>query len=228
MFLTPSEIKAKYGIDPTHVRRDLKDVGCRTKEYIFCNRKCLAYYEPDVIEIVNKKNERKKISNLRYDRRPNVMRGTKSELKKIMDPKKYIKLRNAWFGMMRRCYTDDRKDYHHYREARITICDEWLENFDSFALWAVNNGMELDLSLDRINNEKGYSPDNCRWTTKLVQNNNSSAVHTVIFRGEEKTLRGWSEELGIKQETLYTRIFTNGWSVEKALTTPVRKFRTPQ
>lgn len=223
MYLTPNEIKAKYGIDPTHVRRDLRDAGCRTKEYIFCNRRCLSYYEPDVIKIVEARNKRKKIAECRYDRRPNVMKGTKSDLKKVINKTMYRKLRNAWYGMMRRCYTNDRKDYHHYREAGVSICDEWLNSFDSFAMWSLKNGVELDLSLDRIDNDKGYSPENCRWTTHLVQSNNSSSVHTLTYLGEEKTIREWADSLGMRQETLYARIFQSGWSVEKALTTPIRK-----
>lgn len=151
------------------------------------------------------------------------MRGTKSELKKVIDKAMYRKLRNAWYGMMRRCYTDDRKDYHHYREAGITVCDEWLNSFDSFVIWALNNGVKLELTLDRTNNESGYCPENCRWVSAIEQNNNNSMVHTLVYQGEEKTIREWADSLGMRQETLYSRIFQSGWSVEKALTTPVRK-----
>ena len=223
MYMTPTEIQKEFGMAPAHVKRDLADVGCRTKPYVFCGRNCISYYRPDVEKIMAERARRKEISRKRYDARPNVLIGTKSQLMKVMPKKMYKKLRNAWFGMMRRCYTDDRKDYHHYREAGVTVCDEWLNSFDSFALWAINNGVEENLTIDRIDNEKGYSPDNCRWTTRKVQNNNNSFVITVRYQGEEKTITEWAEEYGINRDTLYARIITNKWPVEKALTTPTRK-----
>lgn len=221
MYLTPNDIQKKYGIAPAHCYRDLVEQGeCRTKPYIFCNRKCTSYYEPDVIEFVKQKKKRAEETENRYKNRPNVMRGTKSQLKKVLDKKTYVKLRNAWYGMMRRCYTDERPDYHHYREFGITICDEWLNNFDSFALWSLNNGMEEHLTLDRIDNNEGYSPDNCRWVSKKIQNNNTSVNRTLTFRGEEKTLSEWADTMGLNYDVLWARIKA-GWSVERALTTPL-------
>ncbi len=223
MYLTPSEIKAKYGIDPTHVKRDLMMRGARTKEYIFCNRKCYSYYEPDVQKIIENKKDRKKKHDIRYDKRPDVIRGIKSELKKVIDNKLYVKLRNAYYGMLRRCYTDEREDYHNYREHGIRVCDEWLNSFDKFALWAINNGVEENLTLDRINNNGNYEPSNCRWVSRYVQNNNKAIVHTIRYNGEEKTISDWAAEYGIKRKTLAYRLLVSGWSVEKSLTTPTRK-----
>lgn len=229
MYMTPTEIQKEFGLAPAHVKRDLADVGCKTKPYIFCGRKCTSYFRPDVERIMAERTARREQSKKRYDARPNVLVGTKSQLMKVVPKSLYKKLRNAWFGMMRRCYTDDRKDYRHYREAGITMCDEWLNSFDSFALWAINNGVEEDLSLDRINTEKGYSPDNCRWATKKQQNNNSSTATTVRYQGEEKTITEWAEEYGINRDTLYSRVMVAKWPIEKALTTPVakRKKTTP-
>lgn len=217
-WITVSQIEKKYGI--THVQRFMD--GSEKKEYIFCGRKCHAYKRDEVEERLWQREKRKKAARQRYAKRPNINFGTHSRIKKVLDKKLYMKLRNAWYGMMRRCYTDDRPDYHHYRERGITMCDEWLKSFDEFALWSLDNGVKLNLSLDRINNDKGYSPNNCRWVTKTTQNNNSSQNITVTFRGEEKTIGEWAQELGIKYGTLYSRIVVNNWPPEKALAKPVR------
>lgn len=218
-WLTVSQIEQRYGI--THVQRAMRKY--ERKEYLFYGRRCHAYREQDVLAEIEARKERKRTALKRYDKRPNIKMGTHSRLKKIMDKTLYAKLRNAWYGMMRRCYTEDRPDYHHYRERKIAVCGEWLNSFDEFALWALDNGVEVGLSLDRIDNDKGYSPDNCRWATKTAQNNNSSQNITVVFQGEEKTLGEWAKERGIHYHTLYNRIIVHKWDIERALTTPVRK-----
>jgi hypothetical protein len=217
-WMTVSQIEKTYGI--THVQRFMQ--GSEKKEYIFCGRKCHAYLKTEVEKRLEQRKERYKAAKQRYAKRPNVNFGTHSRLKKVLDKTLYMKLRNAWYGMMRRCYTDDRPDYHHYREQNISVCEEWLNSFDEFALWALDNGVQLDLSLDRNNNNEGYNPDNCRWVTKTAQNNNSSQNITVVFRGEEKTIGEWAKELGIKYGTLYSRIVVNHWPPEKALTKVIR------
>lgn len=223
MWLKSTEVKAKYGISPGHCRRDMLAHGCRTKPYTFCGKTVLSYYEPDVKRIVEERDAKKKKAKDRYAARPDVMRGTRSKLKKVLPDKMYKKLQNAWFGMMRRCYTNDRPDYRHYREFGITICDEWLNSFDEFALWSLNNGVDYPLSLDRIDNDKGYSPENCRWVTKIVQGNNTSVNRVVRYMGEEKTIAELAAEYGIKYHTLYYRIVTKGWPVEEALEISVTK-----
>lgn len=220
MYLTSKEVHQKYGISPAHCRRDLAEKGCRVKNYTFCGRVCCSYYEPDVKRLVAERDARKAKKRENYAFRPDVMRGTKSKLKKVIPERMYIKLRNAWFGMMRRCYTNDRPDYHHYRSFGITICDEWLNDFDSFALWALNNGVAYDLSLDRIDNDKGYSPDNCRWTTRTQQNNNSSQNKIIRYNGKEQTLAEWAREYNINYEKLWHRV-NAGWPIKDALTKPL-------
>ena len=77
------------------------------------------------------------------------------------------------------------------------------------------------LTLDRINNDKGYYPDNCRWITMQEQSNNRRTNHLVTYKGQTKTVAQWSTELGINRYTLFKRLQHN-WSVEKALSTPVK------
>lgn len=218
-WMTASQIEKEFGV--THVQRMMSK--CEQREYVFCGRKCHAYKRSDVIARIQQRNKYFSSARKRYEKRPNIKKGTHSRLKKVLDKTLYLKLRNAWYGMMRRCYTEDRPDYQHYRDQKISVCNEWLNSFDEFALWALDNGVKAELSLDRIDNNKGYSPDNCRWATKTIQNNNSSQNITVTFRGEEKTIGEWAAELGIKYHTLYNRIMVKGWSAEKAFTTPIKK-----
>lgn len=224
-YLRSKEVYEKYGISPAHCHRDLAEKGCKIKKYVFCGRECSSYYEPDVKRIVGELRERQAKTKAHYATRPNVMRGEKSGLKKVLSKDMYRKLRNAWYGMMRRCYTDDRPDYHHYREFGIAICDEWLNSFDAFALWSLNNGMEKELSLDRIDNDRGYSPDNCRWVTKKQQNNNTSVNTTILYNGKEYTIAELSDIYGVPYPRLWNRI-SSGWKIEDALHEPRTKSAT--
>jgi hypothetical protein len=91
----------------------------------------------------------------------------------------------------------------------------------------MSSGYKEGLTLDRIDNNKGYSPDNCRWVTVKEQSNNRRSNTHLVFRGERKTVTQWADETGISRETLYKRL-TNGWDAEKTLTTPTRKYTKKQ
>lgn len=82
------------------------------------------------------------------------------------------RLYNVWRGMKDRCYSQTHKYYKHYGGRGITVCTEWLHDFAAFQRWALSHGYQDDLSIDRIDNDKGYSPDNCRWATATEQRHN--------------------------------------------------------
>jgi hypothetical protein len=90
------------------------------------------------------------------------------------------RLYNIWCGMKQRCYYAPNKEYHNYGARGIVVCDEWRNDFLAFYNWAIANGYRDDLTIDRIDNDKGYSPDNCRWATAREQRLNQRPRKTVI------------------------------------------------
>lgn len=133
---------------------------------------------------------------------------------------KRTRLGRIWNNMKKRCNNERHESYKYYGEKGIKVCEEWSKNFDSFKHWAENNGYDDSLTIDRIDNSKDYCPENCRWATPKEQGNNRIDNHLIYFNGQEMTLTQWSEILGMDFRTLYRRLHS-GWSVEKALTTPV-------
>lgn len=123
--------------------------------------------------------------------------------------------------MMCRCYTESTTHYENYGGKGIRVCKEW-HNFMNFYNWAMANGYRDDLTIDRIDGNKDYEPSNCRWATKKEQSNNLLSNNVISFNGKTMTMAQWSEELGINRNTLDKRIRT-GWTIEKAMTTPVNK-----
>ena len=132
------------------------------------------------------------------------------------------RLYHIYHSMKARCYRKNSSDYNRWGARGIKICDEWLKDFINFYKWAMENGYQEGLSIDRIDNSKGYSPENCRWATAKEQANNTRRNRILVFNGEKHTLAEWAEIVGIDKNILGNRIITSGWSVEKALTTPVK------
>ena len=98
------------------------------------------------------------------------------------------RLYHIWQGMKYRCLNKNGRRYKDYGGRGITICEEWKNDFQAFCNWAVCNGYRDDLSIDRIDNDKGYSPDNCRWATATEQNRNrrntvAKSTHPAYYEG---------------------------------------------
>ena len=126
----------------------------------------------------------------------------------------------AWRHMLQRCENANDKFFACYGGRGIKVCTEW-HNYEAFLEWSLNNGYAENLTIDRINVNGDYSPDNCRWATQKEQQNNKTNNCLLTLNGVTKTKRQWSEETGIGYTTICKRLLL-GWTVERALTEPVK------
>ena len=151
----------------------------------------------------------------------------------IKDNEIKARLSRILSSMITRCYNPKHKFYKNYGGKGITICDEWTceKGLDNFYDWAISNGYYYEkekcgyskLSIDRIDNDKGYSPDNCRWATRYEQNNNRKNSIIVEYNGEKDTLKNFCKKLGLDYHAVFLRIYRRKWTVEKALSIPINK-----
>ena len=182
------------------------------------------------------------------------------------------RLYKLWCGMIDRCENPKASSFDNYGKRGISVCDEW-HNFGVFREWAMTNGYADGFTIDRVDNDDGYSPENCRWATWKEQANNRRSNRKIEYNGETKnisewaeffgidlkrfnsaiqrgrsieqilswenrgkpyrielthngethTLLEWSKIIGISKHTLDMRLRKYGWSVDRALTTPVKR-----
>jgi hypothetical protein len=116
----------------------------------------------------------------------------------------------TWIGIKQRCYNPKCKGYKNYGGRGIDMWKHWRTDFPKFNEWAISNGYEKGLTLDRIDNEKGYYPENCRFATWTVQAFNKRSTHWVIIKGVEKPLKEWAQILGLSENQMYNKIHREG------------------
>ncbi|WP_277679659.1 hypothetical protein [Gracilibacillus dipsosauri] len=135
------------------------------------------------------------------------------------------RLYRIWAGMKSRCTNRNATHYESYGGRGITVCVEWLNSFESFRDWALLNGYNDDLSIDRIDVNGNYEPDNCRWVTREEQGRNRRTNSIFKIDGVEKPLVVWCEKFNIPYRTVKSRLAL-GWDIKKALTVPIKsKYR---
>jgi hypothetical protein len=125
----------------------------------------------------------------------------------------------TWQNIKSRCTNKQNEFYNSYGARGIKVCDEWLKSFKIFYN-DMGEPPAKNYSIERINNNKGYNKENCRWATKEEQANNKRTSHKLEYEGRIMTVKQWSEDKGIKYGTLLCRLNNYGWSVERSLTTP--------
>lgn len=124
---------------------------------------------------------------------------------------------NIRHGMIQRCYNQNNPYYKNYGARGIKVCDEWLnreQGLINFYNWAINNGYRDDLTIDRIDVNGDYTPQNCRWSSMGVQENNRRNNRYITYNNETKTMMQWSKTLGIKYDTLFYHFVKKGKSMD--------------
>lgn len=117
-------------------------------------------------------------------------------------------LYKVWRDMRTRCENENNIAYHRYGGRGIEVCDEW-KKFDNFKDWALDAGYNKGLTIDRVDNNSGYTPTNCRWVDWDTQGNNRSTNHIVEYNGHRHNIMEWAKILGVNYSTLWGRIKRN-------------------
>ena len=124
------------------------------------------------------------------------------------------RLYNIYQNMKQRCYYKKSIGYKNYGGRGIKVCDEWKNDYVKFYEWSINNGYKDNLTIDRININGIYEPNNCRWITRKEQNNNMRTNRYITYNNQTKTIAQWAETLNMSPQKLKYRI--DHWSIEKA------------
>lgn len=130
------------------------------------------------------------------------------------------RLYETWKNMRRRCNDPANKRYEQYGGRGIKVCSEWDE-YLPFRSWAMSSGYSEELTIDRIDVDGDYCPENCRWATLTEQMNNMTTNRNIMYNGETRTMSEWAREFGITYGAMNHRI-QRGWSMERIQNTPLR------
>lgn len=128
------------------------------------------------------------------------------------------RLFNIWQGMRRRCFNKNDSSFIHYGARGITICSEWSD-YSVFKKWALSNGYNDSLTIERNDVDGNYCPENCSWIPFNLQARNTRNNRVVCINGKNKLMTDWIKESNVTRTTVYDRI-RKGWSVEEALFKP--------
>jgi hypothetical protein len=143
-------------------------------------------------------------------------------------------LYSIWIAVKNRCYNPNTKDWSNYGGRGVHVCGEWVNNFICFYNWALSNGWEKGLYIDKDIKAKElgveallYSPERCMFVTPKVSSNNVRSNRVLEFKGKQQNLSQWAEEFKINRCTLRDRLKA-GWTIRDALTKPLRDINAPR
>ncbi len=128
----------------------------------------------------------------------------------------------AWAAMKERCYRKKYHGYINYGGRGILVCARWKDSFESFLL-DMGRKPSIKYSLDRIDVNGDYCPENCRWATHKEQANNKNTNRILTYSGRTLNIQGWADIIGVSNRTILSRL-RRGWSIEKTLSIPVKKY----
>ena len=126
----------------------------------------------------------------------------------------HYRLKTIWKNMITRCYDKKSKDYKYYGEKGVSVYNGWKKSFSMFCVWALTNGYDSNLTLDRIDVNGDYCPENCRWVSMAMQNRNKSQTRNIEINGRVKCLKDWCNELGVNYYTVSQRIHRGKSEIE--------------
>ena len=138
------------------------------------------------------------------------------------DGRKGTRLYRIYYNILARCYNPNANAYIHYGARGIKMCEKWLESFTNFKEWSITNGYSDGLTIDRIDVNGDYCPENCRWVTLQEQGFNRRNNHYITIGEQTKPLDEWSKLFGVNPKTVRSRLHL-GWNIITALNTPIRR-----
>lgn len=133
------------------------------------------------------------------------------------------RLYRIWQSMISRCENKNNNRYYAYGRRGIRVCDDWRNDFMAFYNWAMENGYRDNLTIDRKDNDKDYSPRNCKWSTSYEQANNKRTNRTVEYKGVRKNVKQWVNYFGFNYKYFHEKLKKCEWSIEKLLEIPYFK-----
>lgn len=137
------------------------------------------------------------------------------------------RLYQTWRNMVNRCYRKDTDSYYLYGAKGIEVCPEWRNDFNAFRKWAYENGYNDSLTIERNNNSKGYSPDNCKWATPKEQSRNTSRNHILTYNNYSYPIAVWAEKMNMKPGTVlsYAERYGDNFAIDKILEIYAKKHK---
>lgn len=126
------------------------------------------------------------------------------------------KLYHTWYAIKQRCYYTKHIGYKHYGGRGIRMFKEWRDDYLAFKKWSIENGYNDNLTIDRIDVNGDYTPDNCRWVDTIIQANNKRNNILFTYKGKTQSLKLWCKELGVSYKTATTRYY-RGHTLEECL-----------
>lgn len=185
-------------------------IGEGTQEYrkpfkVKCRCDCGSIKDYSLRNLLNKQAPTRSCGCMR-----NVHEGVKARCKEA--------LYRTYGNMKARCNNPNLPNYYNYGGRGISVCEEWQNSYASFRSWALANGYDKGLTLDRIDNNGNYEPTNCRWVDMKIQSNNKRTNVRLTYNGETHTIMEWSEITGLHYNTIQDRK-NKGYSIEEILKT---------
>lgn len=127
------------------------------------------------------------------------------------------RIHKTWTNMKTRCYNKNNTAYKNYGQRGIKMCEEWKDDFEAFYNWSMSHGYKDDLTIDRIDVNRNYEPNNCRWVTREIQNKNTRRTKIYTINGVTKCLKDWCKLYNIAYGTVLSRLNKLNWTIEEAL-----------